>query len=493
MTKIRTRFAPSPTGYIHVGNIRSALFPFLLARQNGGEFILRIEDTDQARFVPDAEKLILETLTWLGISWDEGPTLDGGEKGNFGSYHQTNRREIYYKYAEKLIANGFAYADPTSPEQLAEFREKARTAKKPFLFRDFRPEISTTPQWTPDCGLPLRFRAKNLKNYTWRDEVFGELSSGAEALDDFILIKSDGLPTYNFAHIVDDFEMQITHVIRGQEYLSSMPKYLSLYDALGIEWPIFAHLPHILAPDSKRKLGKRDGAKSVDEYRAEGFLPEAMVNFLAQLGWNDGTENEIFALDDLIEKFSLDRVQKSGARFDEKRLLWLNGQWIRKIAPDDLLLRMENFWGENARKSDQNSRKNVLNLVQSRLKTLADLPALSEYFFARPTPNWKMITENKQLKKLSHQEILALLKNIREKLALASESDFSDAEKLQEILNELLEENSQKPAILFSLIRFALTWAPFSPELNETMKLLGKNETLARIEAAIAASENFAA
>jgi glutamyl-tRNA synthetase len=290
---VRTRFAPSPTGYIHVGNVRSALYPFFLAKKAQGSgdknsaFLLRIEDTDQARFVEGSEKLILETLEWLGISWDEGPTLDGGEIGEFGPYHQTARKSIYYEYAQKLVDAGLAYADPTTSEEIQKYREECEKLKLPFLFRNMRPE--NPPMWTPDCGLPLRLKVTDLKTYHWHDEVFGDLSAGAEVLDDFILIKSDGMPTYNFAHIVDDDQMKITHVIRGAEYISSTPKYLSLYDALGIAWPIFAHLPHILAPDGKKKLGKRDGAKSVTEYRADGYLPEAMVNFLAGLGWNDGT------------------------------------------------------------------------------------------------------------------------------------------------------------------------------------------------------------
>lgn len=486
---VRTRFAPSPTGYIHVGNVRSALFPFLLAKQaqaNGTKdsaFILRIEDTDQARFVAGAEQLILETLTWLGISWDEGPELNGKEKGDFAPYHQTSRKEIYYKYAEKLVREGFAYADPTTSEQIQKYREECEKLKLPFLFRNMRPE--NPPQWTPNCGLPLRFCAKNLKNYHWHDEVFGDLSAGAESLDDFILIKSDGLPTYNFAHIVDDKEMKITHVIRGAEYISSMPKYLSLYDALGIEWPIFAHLPHILAPDGKKKLGKRDGAKSVNEYREDGYLPEAMVNFLAQLGWNDGTEQDVFTMSELIAKFSLDRVQKSGARFDEKRLIWLNGQWIRRISLDDLYSRSENFWGENGAKTPETSRKKVLKIVQERMKTLRDLPDLTEYFFARSKPNWQMIRKNKQLAKFEKEDLVGLLKVSRAKFAKLDEKDFANTETLQNNLNELLTETDQKPAILFSIIRYALTWAPFSPGLPETMSVLGREETLARLDAAI--------
>lgn len=474
MTSIRTRFAPSPTGYIHVGNVRAALFPWLLARQQKGTFILRIEDTDQARLVEGAQDLILDTLEWLGIDWDEGPR----KGGDFGPYVQTERREHYLKWAQKLIDKGLAYADPYTPEEVTEFRDQAKAEKRAFLYRDHRPE--NPPVW--DGSQALRFKVPEIKRYTWSDPVMGELSAGPEALDDFILIKSDGLPTYNFAHIVDDYEMGITHVIRGLEYISSMPKYLSLYDALGIEWPVLACLPHIMAPDGNKKLGKRDGAKSVQEYKDQGILPEAMLNFLASMGWNDGTEQEIFTRDELIEKFSLERVQRSGARFDEQRLLWLNGQHIRMLSLDDLYERVADFWPESAAAANEEKKKQILMLVQDRLKTLLDLPLLTDYFFSEPTPDWTMVDDNKQLKKFDRTELVSLLEATKQAL---STSDF-DANSIQETLNSLLETTGQKPGILFSLIRLAISWAPFSPALNDTLAALGKEVTLHRLDAAIA-------
>ena len=471
---IRTRFAPSPTGYIHVGNVRAALFPWLLARQQGGKFILRIEDTDQARFVEGATDLILDTLDWLGIDWDEGPR----KGGDYGPYIQTERREHYLKWAQKLINKGLAYADPYTAEEVDAFREQAKTEKRAFLYRDHRPE--NPPTW--DGSQPLRFKVPEVKRYTWNDPVMGELTAGPEALDDFILIKSDGLPTYNFAHIVDDYEMGITHVVRGLEYISSIPKYLSLYDALEIEWPVLACLPHIMAPDGKKKLGKRDGAKSVTEYRDQGILPEAMLNVLASIGWNDGTEQEIFTRDELIEKFSLNRVQKSGARFDEQRLLWLNGQHIRMLSLEDLYDRIADFWPASAASASDDQKKQVLGLVQDRLKTLADLPMMTEYFFAEPTVDFSLITDNKQLKKLEFSEIQSLLAQAREALVAC---DFTP-EAIQETLNQLLDTTGQKPGILFSLVRIATTWAPFSPQLNDTLALLGKETTLRRLDTAIA-------
>ena len=467
---IRTRFAPSPTGYIHVGNVRAALFPWLLTRQQGGSFILRIEDTDRSRFVPGAEDLILDTLEWLGIDWDEGPR----KGGSHGPYHQSERLEIYHTWAKKLVEKGLAYADPYTPEEVQGFREEARALKKAFLYRDYRPE--NPPEW--DGTQPLRFKVTSLKRYTWNDPVMGELSAGPEALDDFILIKADGYPTYNFAHIVDDFEMGITHVIRGLEYISSTPKYLSLYEALEITPPTLVCLPHIMAPDGRKKLGKRDGAKSVTDYRTDGILPEAMLNFLASMGWNDGTEQEIFSRQELIDKFSLDRVQRSGARFDEKRLLWMNGQWIRRISLDELYQRVEDYWPQSAAQFDASYKHQVLALVQDRLKTLAELPMMSRFFFEEPEVNWELITSNKQLKKLSEGEIHALLQTAHDKLAELA--DWSP-ETIQETLNQLLEITGQKPGVLFSLIRIVTTWAPFSPQLNDTLALFGKDKTLSRI------------
>jgi glutamyl-tRNA synthetase len=473
MTNIRTRFAPSPTGYIHVGNIRSALFPWLIARQSGGKFILRIEDTDQARLVEGASELILDTLNWLGLDWDEGP----GKEGGYGPYIQTERREIYLKWAQKLIDKGLAYADPYTAEQVEQFREESKNNKQAFLYRDYRPE--NPPIW--DGSQPLRFKVPEIKRYSWHDPVMGELSAGPEALDDFILIKSDGLPTYNFAHIVDDAEMQITHIIRGLEYIPSTPKYLSLYEALDIIPPTLACLPHIMAPDGKKKLGKRDGAKSVQEYRNDGILPETMLNFLASMGWNDGTEQEIFTLDELIAKFSLGRVQRSGAQFDEKRLIWMNGQHIRMLSIDDLFNRVTDFWPESAKSADEIYKKQILKLVQDRLKTLADLPTMTDYFFTEPIVNWLMIDENSQLNKLSKDEIIKLLLVSQKTL---EKSEF-DAESLQKTLNSLLEITGQKPAILFSLIRLAVSWAPFSPALNETLAAIGKDKTIKRLDATI--------
>ena len=473
--EIITRFAPSPTGYIHIGNVRSAIYPYLLAKQNKGKMILRIEDTDRARYVEGATELIEDTLEWLGLNWDEGPIVGGPHS----PYFQSERMEIYHKWARKLIESGRAYADPTPPEQIAQYREKCNQEKIPFLYRNFRPE--NTPEWEP--GIPLRFKAEP-KSYTWHDEVMGDMHAGPEVLDDIILIKKDGYPTYNFAHIIDDAEMGVTHVMRGVEYLSSTPNYLALYEALHLTQPKLVSLPHILAPQGNKKLGKRDGAKSVTEYRDDGVLAEAMLNYLACLGWNDGTEQEIYTKDELIKNFSLDRIQNSGARYDETKLLWLNGQWIRRIFTEQgaeaLYARTTNFWPEIANSFSDEYKIKVLSIIYDRLKTLSDLREMTTYFFEDPRIDIDTLVNNKFVKKLSEAEVEELLK-----LTIAKLTDLKEwnADNIQAILNELLTETGKKPAELFSLIRIAISFAPFSPALNLTMEVLGREITLARLNA----------
>jgi glutamyl-tRNA synthetase len=469
---IRTRYAPSPTGFQHVGNIRTGLFAWLVARNAGGTFILRLEDTDKKREVEGSIEHLLKCLQTLGLNYDEGPDIGGP----YGPYKQSDRLEIYKTWAQKLIDSGRAYADPYTPEEMQTFRDAAKNNKQPFLYRNHRPE--NTPAW--DGTTPLRFKS-DPKAYLWHDEVMGDISTGPEVIDDFILMKSDGYPTYNFAHIVDDAKMHVTHILRGQEFISSQPNYLNLYDALELERPIFATMPHILQPTGGKKLGKRDGAKDVLDYIRDGIVPEALVNFIASLGWNDGTEQEIFSHEELIDKFRLDRVQRSGARFDEQRLLWMNGQWIRKLSLDDLYSRVTNFWPEVAVKANEDRKKDVLRLVQDRLKTLADLPLLTTYFFETPTPNWDMVEDNKQLRKFSRAEMVNLLEQARDAL----ETSAFDATSIQETLNSLLETSGQKPGVFFSLIRLAVSWAPFSPALNDTLAALGRQEVRQRLEKAI--------
>lgn len=474
--KVRTRFAPSPTGYLHVGGIRTALYAWLVARQADGQFILRLEDTDKKREVAGADEHIMNSLRALGLNYDEGPDIGGP----FGPYRQSERLDSYKKWGQKLIERGRAYADPYTPAEVQAFREQAQKAKQPFLYRKHRPE--NPPIW--NGNQPLRFRAQP-KAYDWHDEVMGDLSTGPEVIDDFILIKSDGFPTYNFAHIIDDAEMQISHVIRGQEFLASTPNYLNLYEALGIERPVLATMPPILGPDGNKKLSKRDSAKDVLDYIRDGFLPEALVSFIATLGWNDGTEQEVFSLQELLSKFSLDRVQRNGARFDERRLNWVNGHFIRQLSPENLYAKTETFWGPAAEQASKEYKFKILKLVQERLKFLKELPQLSWFFFQEPKEEQiRELFDNpkdKQLKKSHKAEVFALLEGALKEI---NESDFSQ-ENLSERLNKLLEELNTKPGVLFAALRIAVTGSATSPELTGTLAVLGKDKTLERISRAL--------
>lgn len=468
---VRTRFAPSPTGALHSGAVRTALFAWLIARQHNGQFLLRIEDTDQKREVEGGTENIKESLRWLGLTWDEGPDIGGP----YGPYIQSQRLDIYKKYAQKLVDKGLAYADPYSPEQLQALREKAQAEKRPFLYREHRPE--NPPVWDGTQALRIKLQPKT---WTWHDAVMGDVTLGPEMIDDYIIVKGDGFPTYNFCHIIDDHLMGITHVMRAQEFISSVPKFLATHEVLGWEPPINAILPAVLDETGKRKLGKRFGAKPILEYRDMGYLPSAMLNFLATIGWNDGTEQEVYTVDELIEKFDLSRVQKSGGIFDEQRLTYLNGVHIRKLSLDELFEKVVDFWPEEASGATDDYKKQVLGLVHERLKFFAELPDLTRFFFAEPTISNDTFAGNKQLKKLTASERSAMLAKVHETL---NESDFSEDD-LEERLRGLVEQLQTKPGILFGLIRATITGSNIAPGLFETMGVLGKNSVLARIKKA---------
>ncbi|MEI8174820.1 MAG: glutamate--tRNA ligase, partial [bacterium] len=333
--KVVTRFAPSPTGFIHVGNVRTALYAWLLAKKNNGQFILRIEDTDKEREVEGSIEHIKKSLKWLGLDWDQGPDIGGP----YAPYIQSQRLELYKKYASILIDKGLAYADPYTEKEIEDFRQKAELEKKPFLYREHRPASTSLggPEnfsiW--DGTKPLRFKVSEIKKTVWNDITWGELSAGPEALDDFILIKSDGYPTYNFAHIVDDIEMCVTHVVRGQEFISSTPKFLSVYEALGVKPPFFVTTPPILGTLGTKKLSKRDGAKDILDYKEEGYLPDTMINYLAFLGFNPGGEKEVYTRDELIKVFDLTKIQRSGAKWSDDKLNWTNKEHMKLLSHEE--------------------------------------------------------------------------------------------------------------------------------------------------------------
>ncbi len=467
MSQIRTRFAVSPTGFMHLGGVRTAYFSWLLA-QHGGQFILRIEDTDKKREVEGAIAAIKESLAWLDITVDEGPD----EGGEVGPYVQSERLDIYKKYAQELYNKGLAYADPYTPEELQGFRKEAQAENKPFLFRNYRPE--DTPDW--DGSQPLRLKITDIKKSEWDDVVRGHLSAGEEVLDDIILIKADGFPTYNFAHIVDDHLMKVTHVLRGEEFIASMPNYLAIYEAFGWDLPVFATLPPVLNKNGGKKLSKRDGAEPVLWYRDNGYLKEAVLNFLASMGWNDGTEKEVWQPDEIANAFSIERVQKSGAKFDDERLDWLNGQHIRALSLDDLYEKVSSYWPDSASNKDDDYKKNVLNLVHERLKILTELPELTGFFFETPEPNIEQMT-----KKYSTEEAKDHLSKLSSEL---ESSDFSEQD-LESKLRAYVETNNQKVGQLFGLVRVAVTGSTVAPGLFETLNALGKEESLKRIESSL--------
>ncbi len=466
--KIVTRFAPSPTGFMHVGNLRSALYTYLLAKKYNGTLILRIEDTDKEREVSGAKEHIEKVLKWIGINWDQGPDIGGP----YAPYTQSERLDMYNKYAQKLIDKGLAYADPYTEEEVQQFREKAIAEKKQFLYRDYRPK--NPPIW--DGSRPLRFKVPQVKSYSWHDLVFGDLSAGPEALDDFILIKSDGYPTYNFCHIVDDIEMGITHVVRGQEYISSIPKYLSLYESLGVNPPIFACLPHIMGKNGIKKLGKRDGAKDSLEYKEEGYLPEALVNFLALLGWHPSGDKEIFTMNELIENFEVERIQKSGAQWNDEKLDWINKEHIKKLPIEELENEIFKWLPEELK------IKKIIPLIVERISKFSDVKTMVEnneldFFYREPD-----IDAIKLIYKNTDKE--TIVQNLEEIVASLSQLDDFVLDGIKETLNKISETKENRGQVLHPM-RYALSGLDKSPDPFILAEILGKNETIKRLENAI--------
>ncbi|MDB4992388.1 MAG: gltX [Parcubacteria group bacterium] len=479
-TGVRTRFAPSPTGQMHVGGIRTALYAWLFALQHGGEFILRIEDTDKSREIEGSIGHIMESLKWLGIKWSEG--IDVG--GAFGPYLQSERLDIYLKYAHKLITDGHAYPDPYTEEEVQAFREAAEAEKRPFLYRDHRP--TTMQEW--DGKAPLRFKVPEIKRYEWNDLIRGTMSAGEEALDDFILIKSDGFPTYNFAHVVDDYEMKITHIMRGEEFISSTPKFLSLYDALGIQRPEIATMPVILGAEGTKKLGKRDGAKDILDYRSEGYLPEAMRNFLALLGWHPTGDEEKLSTEDLFREFKIERVQKSGAQFDEQKLLHLNREWMRDLSPEEYVERGNLVahlgLGEDAvptllklvpiLKERAHTYQEAWDMLIGELASIFKAPELQKESLLAKEP-----AEGAGSTKAHLEAVLGLMKSLHEE---------QDADAVKAVLmpyaDGISKENGGRGAALWPL-RYALSGAERSPDPFTLISILGKGESISRIQTAL--------
>ena len=433
--KVTTRFAPSPTGFMHVGGVRTALYAWLWAKKNNGTFILRLEDTDKEREVEGSLEHIIASLKWLGINWNEGPDIGGPN----APYKQSERLDTYRKYAQKLIEKGMAYADPYSKEELETFRKKAEEEKRPFLFRDHRPD--NPPAW--DGTLPLRFKTP-IKKYSWNDLVRGDLEAGVEAVDDFILIKSDGYPTYNFAHIIDDLLMGVTHIMRADEFISSTPKFLALYEALEIERPLFVTLPPILGESGNKKLGKRDGAKDILDYKKEGYLPEAMMNFLALIGWNpgEGDDTEVMTEKDLIEKFDISHIHRAGGRFNEEKLLWLNKEHLKLLPKSvrdqkifETISKHENF-SLTDKSSDVKFIEKISNIIFDHISKWDDIDAMIRagdlnYYFFPPVYDSSMLLWNGKIDRETAKKHLDWLKDT---LINAKSEAFDDPEEIKKLI-----------------------------------------------------------
>ncbi len=468
--KVVTRFAPSPTGFLHIGGIRTALYAWAYARKNNGSFILRIEDTDKGREVSGSIEHIIKSLKWVGIDWDEGPDIGGSNS----PYKQSERLESYHKYAKMLVEKGLAYPDPYTEEEVETFRKKADEEKKPFLFRNYRPE--NTVSW--DGAQPLRFKVTNIKSYEWQDLVRGHMKAGAEALDDFILIKSDGYPTYNFAHIIDDLEMGVTHIMRADEFISSTPKFLSLYEALGIDRPYFVTLPPIMGADGKKKLGKRDGAKDFLEYKNEGYLPEAIMNFLAFIGWNPGGEKEIITKEEFINLFDLKQIHISGGGFNEEKLDWVNKEHI-KLLPVEKLEKYVFEW-----LPIELQIKEIIPIIVERISKFGDIKTMVEsgeldFFYKKSEYDAsKLIYKNTDKNK-----ILNNLKETMKVLEMTEIQDFNK-ENIKILLMELAGSLDSRGELLHPL-RFALSGLDKSPDPFIISEILGKEETISRINKAI--------
>jgi len=462
-----------------VGGARTALFNWLFARHHNGVFILRIEDTDRTRFVPEALEDIMEGLRWLGLEWDEGPEVGG----DYGPYFQSQRLDIYQEHARKLVESGHAYYCYCSPERLARIREEQRRRGEPDVGYDRHCRYLTAKQradYEAQGIVPVvRLKVPLEGQTTFHDVLHGDITVDNARLDDLVLLKSDGYPTYHLANVVDDHLMEISHIMRADEWLPSVPKHVLLYRAFGWEPPIFAHLPIILAPGGRGKLSKRHGAVSVLEFRRQGYLPEAMVNFLALVGWAYDDRTELFTRQELIERFSLEGVSKSPAAFSYDKLDWMNGVYIRMLPPDDLARRLMPFLERAGLAADLPTVQRLIPLIQERLKKLSDAVEWVDFVFVDRISYEPSLLVGK---KMTAAESLAALRRARE--TLAALPDFEE-ETLEKALRALVEELGLKAGQLFGIIRVAVTGKKVAPPLFGTLSVLGREQALKRMDQAL--------
>ncbi len=480
--KIRTRYAPSPTGRMHVGNLRTALYEFLIAKHEGGDFILRIEDTDQERYVEGAIDIIYRTLEKTGLIHDEGPDKDGG----VGPYVQSERQKegIYLKYAKELIDKGEAYYCFCTPERLATLTQEI-DGKQFSVYDKHCLHLSKEEiQKNLDAGMPYVIRQNNPTegSTTFKDELYGDITVDNSELDDMILIKSDGFPTYNFANVVDDHLMGITHVVRGNEYISSSPKYNRLYEAFGWEVPKYVHCP-LITDEEHHKLSKRSGHSSFEDLIEQGFLTETVVNFVALLGWSPEDNNEIMSLQDLIEKFDYRRISKSPAVFDYTKLKWMNGEYLKKMDEEEFYKLAEPYIKEVITK-DYDLHK-ISSMIKTRIEIWPDIAEMIDFFQEVPAYETEIYKHKKM--KTDEASSLMVLKDL--KPILEKQEDYSN-DALYAALQDYIKEKEYKNGFVLWPIRIALSGKAMTPcGATELMEVIGKEETLKRLDAAIAKLE----
>lgn len=502
-SKIRVRFAPSPTGPLHIGGVRTALYNYLFAKKNNGDFILRIEDTDQTRFVEGAEEYIVKSLKWCNINWDEGP----GTKSDFGPYRQSERKAIYKDYALKLIENGYAYYAFDTAEEIEAMRKKLQEDKDKLPQYDCHSRLSMKNSLTlsseevnkllnNNTAFVVRFKMPEDHIIELNDLIRGHVKVNSSTLDDKVLFKSDGMPTYHLANVVDDYLMEITHVIRGEEWLPSAPLHVMLYKALG--WsgsmPEFAHLPLLLKPDGNGKLSKRDGdrlgfpvfplewkdpksGEISSGYKESGYFPEAFINMLALMGWNPGTDKELFSMEELIEAFSIDRVGKSGSKFDPEKAKWFNHQYLINKSNEEITQLFSKTLEEKGIEVGNENLVKIVSLVKERVNFIHELWNQASFFFNAPESYDEKLIRKKW--KDNTGEILDAVASELQKL-----SDFNAA-LIDKVLHDYMEKNEVPAGQLMIGLRLSIVGEGKGPDIKEIMALIGKEETISRIKKAI--------
>ncbi|MCX6330432.1 MAG: glutamate--tRNA ligase [Bacteroidia bacterium] len=494
MRQVRVRFAPSPTGPLHIGGVRTALYNYLFAKKNNGTFILRIEDTDQTRFVEGAEEYIIESLKWCGIVVDEGIR----EGGNYGPYRQSDRKDLFRQYADTLVDKGDAYYAFDTPEQLEKLRTDSEKKGNTFLYNaSVRNNLANSlslseSEWkkrlAKEDSYVIRYKMPKNEDIHFDDIVRGHIVVNTDTLDDKVLFKSDGMPTYHLAHIVDDHLMEISHVIRGEEWLPSLPLHFMIYRSFGWEPPLFAHLPLLLKPDGKGKLSKRDGDKmgfpvfplywpygeTAKGYREEGYYPEAFVNMLALLGWNPGTEKEIFSMDELIDSFSIERVHKSGSRFDPEKAKWFNHHYLQCRSNNELALEFREYIRAQGFHYDIVHIETLVELVKERVSFVKDMWQETDFFFKRPE-TYDQDVIKKRWKPESSAQMLEL------KSVLESIDEFKPPV-IEQVVKRWIEEKGYNTGTVMNAFRLVIVGASHGPHMFDIISWIGKEETLNRID-----------